>query len=97
MAWPWSSWCPPLVEEVIYRGWAFSFLRRAFSVPATAAIISIVFAAAHYESLSSPSSLIRLFLISMALCYVRHRSGSVLACVIAHFLVNLLAVTIAAC
>lgn len=75
----------PIVEEIAFRGLLFSSLVKAqlsgvLSVFLSAAIFSLF----HFE----PSRVIILFVIGLVLGEVRRRTGSTLAAIAAHFVVN---------
>lgn len=88
----------PIAEELLFRGWAYAFLERVYSTRWVVIITSVVFAAMHYEYAIAAANWMQsvpnaLFYVCMglALGYVRYRTGSVIMCVGAHFLSNLLA------
>lgn len=76
----------PFCEEIFFRGFVFTGLLRELS-PVWAIIISAsLFAIAHAD----PSSFLPLFVIGIALGYLRWRSGSTWAGISLHMLNNLL-------
>jgi sodium transport system permease protein len=83
---------PPLVEEILVRGFLFTGLRNKLPLMSAAIVTSIVFATAHLQWGSDApllwSAAIDTFVLSMVLVYVRHRSGSLWPGIGIHFLKN---------
>lgn len=88
---------PPLVEEFVMRGFLFSGLRPYLSFIQTTIIISILFGAAHLpgakEGLLWVGAL-DTFILSVVLCYLREKSGSLWPSVALHGLKNGMAFTL---
>ncbi len=77
----------PFVEEFLYRGLLFGALRCRFPAWAAALISSLAFAGTHFYSLTGFLSVAAFgFVCAMA----RERTGSLLPCIFAHGLTNLL-------
>jgi membrane protease YdiL (CAAX protease family) len=75
----------PVVEEIAFRGLLFSALVKArISAVAAVFISAAVFAMFHFE----PSRILILFAIGLVLGEIRRRTGSTLASVATHFMVN---------
>jgi membrane protease YdiL (CAAX protease family) len=87
---------PPIAEEILFRGFLFSSLRRRVAFIWTALIVSGVFASLHLMQ-SSQGVLwiagIDTFILSMVLCYLRERTGNVWAGIFLHAIKNGLAFT----
>lgn len=81
---------PPIFEELIFRGFMFSALRRQVSFWMTAILTSIVFGIVHGQWNVGLDT----FVLSMFLCALREHTGSVWAPMILHGLKNLLAFTL---
>ena len=82
-----SVFIAPFCEELFFRGFAFSGLLRDLS-PLWAVIVSAaLFAVAHAD----PGSFVPLFVIGLALGFLRWRTGSTWASMSLHILNNLLA------
>lgn len=83
---------PPLVEEVLVRGFLFTGLRNKLPLVTAAVLTSIVFAAAHLQWGSDAPLLwtaaIDTFVLSLVLVYVRHKSGSLWPGIGIHFIKN---------
>jgi len=81
---------PPLVEEVLFRGFLFGTLRKGFSVVPSSLITSALFGVAHGQ--------FNLFLdtsaLSLVLCYLRIKTGSLWAGMLLHAVKNLVAFTV---
>lgn len=85
---------PPIVEEITFRGFLFSGMKRRFGVVAGAVVTSLLFAAPHL--LTGKDSLlwvaaIDTFSLSLVLCYLREKTGSIYAPMIVHALKNSIA------
>ncbi|HSH55525.1 MAG TPA: CPBP family intramembrane glutamic endopeptidase, partial [Candidatus Limnocylindrales bacterium] len=83
---------PPLVEEITMRGFAYTSLRKRFRYLGAAIITSIIFAIAHLQVGSGAPLLwvaaIDTFVLSMVLCYMRERTGSLWPGIFLHGLKN---------
>lgn len=83
---------PPLVEEILVRGFLFTGLRNKLPLVTAAIVTSIVFAVAHLQWGSDApllwSAAIDTFVLSLVLVYVRHRSGSLWPGIGIHFIKN---------
>ena len=86
---------PPLVEEIISRGFLFSGLRRGFKFLPAALITSLIFGIAHLPGGEGGSTIwiafIDTFVLSMVLVYLRERTGSLWPSIGLHGLKNLVA------
>jgi len=85
---------PPLVEEIIFRGFLFAGLRRKFKFGLAALLTSLVFAVPHlFESSAGLLWMagIDTFILSLVLCYVREKTGSLWAGIVIHGLKNFVA------
>lgn len=89
---------PPLVEEILFRGFLYTQLKRAFRVIWAALIISILFGAAHLQVGSGNPLLwvaaVDTFILSLVLVYLREKTGTIWAGVGVHALKNLVAFSI---
>lgn len=85
---------PPLVEETLFRGFLYTGLRKKFRFIWTTLIVSASFATLHLFA-SSEGLLwiagIDTFILSIALCYLREKTGNLWAPIIVHALKNCLA------
>ncbi len=87
---------PPVIEEILFRGFMYHGLRtKARAIPA-AVITSLVFGAAHLELLGSGApplwiAMIDTFCLSLLLVWLRVRSGALWASVTVHALKNAMA------
>lgn len=83
---------PPLVEEVLVRGFLFTGLKNKFRFWPAAIVTSIVFGAAHLQWGSDApllwSAAIDTFILSMVLVYLRHKTGSLWPGIGVHFIKN---------
>lgn len=86
---------PPIVEETIFRGFMYSGLRSKLPFITSALITSVLFALGHLQFGSGAPLLwvaaIDTFVLSMVMCYVRERTGSIIPTIIMHALKNLIA------
>lgn len=74
----------PFCEEVFFRGFVFPGLRRGMSVGWAILISSLLFAIAHAD----PGSFPVLFVIGLALAFLRWRTRSLWPCILLHMLNN---------
>lgn len=86
---------PPLAEEILMRGFLYTGLRKRLSVVRSTLIVSILFGVLHLQLGSGAPPLwtaaIDTFILSLFLCYLREKTGSIWAGIIVHFLKNSLA------
>jgi membrane protease YdiL (CAAX protease family) len=86
---------PPIAEETVFRGFMFAGLRSKLSFAAAAAITSVFFAIGHLQIGQGTPLLwvagIDTFVLSMVLCYVREKTGSIWPTIGIHMLKNLVA------
>ena len=75
----------PVTEEVIFRGFAQGYLRKRFSALPAILLSSLVFACFH----APVHVTIAIFLLGLILGYLRERTQSLVAPVVAHVLFNL--------
>jgi uncharacterized protein len=79
----------PLVEELVYRGVLFPALRRSTNTAFAIILVTVLFASVHiWQYKNSPGTIGAIFLLSLALTYVRAATGRVLPCVVIHFVFN---------
>lgn len=83
---------PPLVEEILVRGFLFTGLRQKMNVIIAAIVTSVVFAAAHLQWGSGAPLLwaaaADTFTLSMVLIWLRHKTGSLWPGIGVHFIKN---------
>jgi membrane protease YdiL (CAAX protease family) len=86
---------PPLAEEIMMRGFLFSSLQKAMPVLWAALLTSAIFASAHLPEGGSSGPLwvgfIDTFTLSLVLCYLRQKTGSLWAGITLHALKNAVA------
>jgi len=86
---------PPLVEEIVFRGFLYGGLRKKMTPVIAALVTSIVFAAPHALEGSDGKLLwvaaIDTFTLSLVLCYLREKTGSIYAGIGVHAIKNGLA------
>lgn len=86
---------PPFVEEIMFRGFLFTSLKKAMPVIAAALITSGIFAIAHLEIGNGGPlvwvAAIDTFILSLMLVYLRQKTGRLYASMGAHSLKNLVA------
>lgn len=89
---------PPLAEEILTRGFLFTGLRRKFKWLIAALMTSLLFAAAHLQFGSGAPLLwtaaMDTFILSMVLCYLREKTGSLWPGIFLHAIKNGLAFAI---
>jgi len=77
--------CAPIIEEIMFRGAFYGWLRSRASVPASVIISSLIFAAVHPQG---PIGIVPLTMIGSFLAILREWRGNLLAPMIAHACVN---------
>lgn len=77
----------PIAEELLFRGFIFKGIRSSFSFPVTAIVVSILFAAAHGQLNVG----LDVFSLSLVLCYLREKTGSLWPGILVHGLKNAVA------
>lgn len=86
---------PPIMEEILTRGFLFTGLRQRLSFVWTAIITSLVFAVAHLQFGEGAPLLwvaaMDTFVLSLVLVYLRETTGKLAAPMLLHGLKNLLA------
>ncbi len=86
---------PPIVEEILVRGYLFTGLRKSFNFVIATIITSLVFGAAHLQFGSETPLLwiafLDTFALSIILVYLREKTGRLSASIILHGLKNLIA------
>ncbi len=83
---------PPLIEELLFRGFLYTQLAKAWSAVPAAIITSALFAAAHLSGSEAGGLLwvaaLDTFILSLALVYVRYKTDSLWPAIILHALKN---------
>jgi membrane protease YdiL (CAAX protease family) len=83
---------PPIVEETVFRGFIFTGLRGKLKFVWAAVLTSLLFATAHLEFGSGKPLLwvagLDTFTLSLALCYLREKTGSLWPGILLHALKN---------
>lgn len=90
---------PPLAEEIVFRGFMFAGLRRAWPFITATLITSVVFAAGHLLGGMSGEPLLWIaaidtFVLSLVLCYLREKSGSLWPSIYVHGIKNSMAFSV---
>jgi membrane protease YdiL (CAAX protease family) len=83
---------PPIVEEILMRGFVYTSLKKNLPKIAAAIVTSIIFASAHLEFGSGTPLLwvaaIDTFTLSLVLCYLREKTGRLTPGMLTHALKN---------
>lgn len=86
---------PATVEELLFRGFLFTRLRRVLSFAWTTVLVSIIFGALHLQlGAGAPplwSVMLDTIVLSVVLCYLREKTGSIWAGVLVHGAKNTIA------
>lgn len=91
---------PPVAEEVVFRGFMFGGLRSKLNFLTSAIITSLIFAVGHLQFGNDNNAPllwvagIDTFILSMVLCYIRDKTGSIWPTILIHMMKNGLAFTI---
>ena len=80
----------PIAEELFFRGFCFTALRRWIGVAGGAIATGVIFGAIHAGS-ADAVFLVPLAVFGALLCVLYHRTGSLLPCMVLHALNNALA------
>ena len=78
---------PPLFEELLFRGYLFGRLRERFGFWLTTIVVSIAFGIVHLQWNIG----VDVAILSVFLCYLREKTGSIWASVVLHAIKNGLA------
>lgn len=78
---------PPVAEELLFRGYLFGRLRKRFGFWLTTIVVSIVFGLVHFQWNVG----VDVAVLSVFLCYLRERTGSIWASMVLHSIKNGLA------
>ncbi|MGI8670728.1 MAG: CPBP family intramembrane glutamic endopeptidase [Aridibacter sp.] len=79
----------PFVEEVVYRGVLYSAFQRTFNIPIAVLLVTLVFALVHFPQYwGDYATLSTLLFLSLVLTLIRVKTGSLLPCILFHFLIN---------
>ncbi|HUC89805.1 MAG TPA: CPBP family intramembrane glutamic endopeptidase [Patescibacteria group bacterium] len=82
---------PPIVEEILFRGFLFTGLRTKLSFRWVAVIVSLIFASLHLAEASDGILWVAgldTFILSLVLCYLREKTGNLWAGILVHALKN---------
>lgn len=82
---------PPLIEEILFRGFLYTGLRSRLTIVWATLITSVLFAIPHLFASSEGLlwiAAIDTFLLSIAMCYLRERTGNLWAPIVLHALKN---------
>ena len=86
---------PPLAEEILFRGFLFTGFRTAWKFLPAAIVTSVLFAVGHLQFGSGAPLLwvaaIDTFVLSLVLCYMREKTGSLWPSIFIHAIKNGLA------
>lgn len=86
---------PPIAEETVFRGFMYTGLRSKLTFPIAAIITSVLFAIGHLQIGQGTPLLwvagIDTFVLSMVLCYIREKTGSIWPTLGIHMVKNLIA------
>ena len=84
----------PLSEELFFRGFVFAGLRKRWSLWPAALLAGGIFGLIHAPT--GITTVVPLSALGIALCWLYDRTGSLWACIFAHFLNNALALAVTA-
>lgn len=87
---------PPVVEELLMRGFLFTRLRQRLPFAVSAIIVSVLFGLAHITQADSGlfwSGAISFFVLSLMLCWLREKTNSLWPSIGVHMLQNGIAFT----
>ncbi|HYH74474.1 MAG TPA: type II CAAX endopeptidase family protein [Candidatus Saccharimonadales bacterium] len=84
---------PPIIEESVFRGFAYGALRSSrINAVVSSLVVGATFAYLHLNGGAGGSTIwiafVDTFILSLVLCYVREKTGSIWACIGIHALKN---------
>ncbi len=86
---------PPIAEEIVFRGFLYSTLRKSLTIPVAALITSVLFGAGHLAEGGSSGPLyvgaLQTFTLSLVLVGLRELTGNLWAGIVLHSANNLTA------
>jgi uncharacterized protein len=89
---------PPIVEEILFRGYLYNRFRQAFSVIGAGLLVSLLFGVAHLQIGTGNIPLwiaaIDTFILSVVLVYIREKTGTIWPGVFIHAFKNAIAFVI---
>ncbi len=89
---------PPVAEEIIFRGYLYTSLRAKYTFLPAVIVTSLLFGAAHLQFGSGAPLLwvaaIDTFILSVILCFLRERRGSLWPAILLHAIKNVVAFVI---
>lgn len=84
-----ATFSAPFIEELVYRGVAYSAFQRTFGTVAAVISVTLLFSLVHVpQYYPSWVTIILLTLLSLILTVVRAKTGNLLPCIALHFLFN---------
>jgi membrane protease YdiL (CAAX protease family) len=84
-----ATFSAPFVEELVYRGVLYAGLRKSLGLKPAVVLVTILFVAVHVVQYQGAwASIASLAILSFILTVVRARTGSILPCILIHFLFN---------
>ena len=75
---------PPIAEELLFRGYLYGRLRKSLGFVGTSLVVSVIFGLVHMQW----NVAIDTFVLSLFLCYLRERTGSIWASMVLHAIKN---------
>lgn len=85
---------PPIIEEITFRGFLYSGLRRNMGIVSATLITSVLFGLPHLLTGKEGIlwvAMIDTFALSLILCFLREKTGSLYASILVHALKNTVA------
>lgn len=80
----------PIAEEIIFRGFLYTKLRRVVGVANAMLWVSLVFGMAHGQVAAGMVT----FMLSMCNCYMREKTGQIYSGIFLHMMCNTIALTL---
>ncbi len=82
----------PFAEEIFFRGFLQPVFVKKFGEVIGIICICILFALAHILYIENLAALLEIFTVGAILSIIKEKTGSLIPCIIAHFLNNLIAI-----
>jgi membrane protease YdiL (CAAX protease family) len=84
----------PIAEELFFRGFCFTAVRRALGVAGSAIVTGVIFGLIHAGG-TEPEFLVPLGVLGALLCLLYWRTGSIVPCMVLHAINNSIALGVA--
>ncbi len=81
----------PFAEEIFFRGFLQPVFVRKFGMNLGIILVALTFSSLHFLYIDNISALLSIISVGLILSFAKEKTGSIIPCIIAHFLNNLAA------